>query len=72
LGGVLFALAHLRAFCFTATTHPTCVFPLLTNDTHIVGFALNVLPIFLKFQKEFDAIKSLMQLMKCVIWSPQG
>jgi hypothetical protein len=72
LGGVLFALAHLRAFCFTATAHPTCVFPLLTNDMHIVGLTLNVLPIFLQLQKEFGAIKNLVQLTKCVIWSPQG
>jgi hypothetical protein len=43
LGGVLFALVHLRTFHPTTTTHPNCVFLLLTNDTHIVGFASNVL-----------------------------
>jgi hypothetical protein len=47
LGGVLFVLAHLRALHPTTTTHPTCVFPLLANDMHIVGPTLDVVLVFL-------------------------
>jgi hypothetical protein len=34
LGGMLFALAHLHTFHHIATTHLTCVFLSLVNDTH--------------------------------------
>ncbi len=50
LGGILFALTHFH------TLHPfivallTCVFPLLENNTHIVGLALNMLIVFLWLQ----------------------
>jgi hypothetical protein len=47
LGGVLFALIHLHALCPIVVTHPTCVFPSLVDDTHIVGLASNVAPSFL-------------------------
>jgi hypothetical protein len=42
LGGVFFALIHFRAFRLIAATHPTCVFPSLAYDTHIVGPTLDV------------------------------
>jgi len=47
LGGMLFTLIHFRIFRHIATTHLTCVFPLLVNDTHIICPTLDVLPIFL-------------------------
>jgi len=47
-GGMLFALAHLCVLHLTITTHPACVFFSLANDTHMVGFASNVVLIFLQ------------------------
>jgi len=72
LGGVLFALVHLCILHPIATTHPTYVFPSLTNDTHIVGLASNMVPIFMWLQEKFVALGLLMQPTKCVIWSPHG
>jgi hypothetical protein len=46
LRGVLFALTHFRVLHPTTTTHPTCVFPLLVDDTHIIGLASDVLLYF--------------------------
>jgi hypothetical protein len=66
LGRVLFALVHFCAFCPIVVTHPTCVFPSLAYDTHIVGTTLDVLLIFLRLQEEFDTLKLLVQLTKCV------
>jgi hypothetical protein len=54
LGGMLFALVHFRALHFTATTHLTCVFPSLADDTHMIGFALDVLPIFCNYKKNLE------------------
>jgi len=56
LGGALFALAHLCALHLTIIAERTCVFHLLANDTHIVGLALDVVPIFLRLQHEFLAL----------------
>jgi hypothetical protein len=63
---MLFALTHLCTFHPTATTHPTCVFPSLANDTHIVGPTSYVLLIFLQLQEEFGALGLLVQSSKCV------
>jgi hypothetical protein len=37
LGGTLFVLTHFYSHHPTITTHPTCVFHMLVDDTHIVG-----------------------------------
>jgi len=47
MGGMLFALTHLRTFHPTTTTHPTCVYNSLVNDTHMVGLVSDMLAIFL-------------------------
>jgi hypothetical protein len=54
LGVVLFALAHFRALHSIATTHLTCVFPSLANDTHMIGPTLDVLPIFCNYRKNLE------------------
>jgi hypothetical protein len=69
-GRMLFALVHFRTFHPTSTSHPTCVFPSLVDDMHIIGPTLDVLHVFIWLQKEFGALGFLMQLMKCVVWSP--
>jgi len=37
LGGALFALAHFRPLHFIANHFPSCLFPSITNDIHIIG-----------------------------------
>jgi hypothetical protein len=46
LGGMLFALVHFHALHPTAVTHPTCVFPSLANDMHLIDPTLDVSPFF--------------------------
>jgi hypothetical protein len=36
LGGALFALAHLRALHSIVSHFPSCLFPSIVNDTHII------------------------------------
>ncbi len=47
LGKTLFVLVHLHAFWFTIPTHSTCVFISLVDDMHIIGFASNVVFVFM-------------------------
>jgi hypothetical protein len=53
LGGVLFVLFHLCGIHHIATTHLTCVFFSLADDTHIIGFASNVILISLQLKQKF-------------------
>ncbi len=36
-GGALFVLAHFRALRSTTNHFPSCLFPSIANDTHIIG-----------------------------------
>jgi len=36
-GGALFALTHFRALCCTVSHFPSCLFPFIIDDTHIIG-----------------------------------
>ncbi len=36
LGVVLFALAHFRALYFTTINFPSCLFPSIIDETHII------------------------------------
>ncbi len=47
LVGVLFVLVHLFVLRPIAITHPICVFPVLVDDTHIVGLTSYVVFVFL-------------------------
>jgi hypothetical protein len=49
-------------FCPIATTHPTCVFLSLADDTHIVGLPLDVVIVFLQLEQKFSTLKLLVQL----------
>jgi len=69
---VLFTVAHFHVLHSIIIAHPTCVFLSLVDDTHIIGSALDVLLDFLQLMKEFGTLRLLMQLTKCVAWSPQG
>jgi len=51
LGGVLFALVHLCVLHRIVTTHPTCVFLSLVDDTHIVVATSDVLPFLCNYRR---------------------
>jgi len=51
---MLFALIHFHVLHPIAATHPTCVFPSLANDMHIVGFALDVLSFFCDYKRNLE------------------
>lgn len=69
-GGALFALAHLRVVHLITTTHATCVFPSLIDDTHIVGPISNVVPTFLQLHAELTTLRFCTQPTKSVVWFP--
>jgi len=52
--GTLFALICLHALCLTIVAHLNYIFPLLADDTHIVGLASNVVPIFYDYMRSFQ------------------
>jgi len=68
---MLFVMVHLRIIHNIAITHLTYVFFSLANDTHIVGFASNVILVFLQLKQKFSTLRFSVQLTKCVVWSPQ-
>jgi len=70
LGGMLFVLVHFHALRLIVATHPICVFPFLTDDTHIVGPTLNVVLAFLRLQEELLVMGFSVQPTKCVSWFP--
>jgi hypothetical protein len=55
---MLFVLVHLCVLCPTTTTHPTCVFLSLENDTHIIGFYIKCGSLFFsQLQEEFSTLR---------------
>ncbi len=68
----MFTLVHFCVLHPTLVTHPTCVFPSLANDNHIIGLASNVLLVFLQLQEKFGTLGLLVQPTKYVAWSPLG
>jgi hypothetical protein len=66
---MLFVLAHLCILHPTITTHPTCVFPSLANDTHIASPASDVLLTFLHLYEELLALGLSVYSSKCATWS---
>ncbi len=64
----MFVIVHICVLRPTIVAHRTCVFPLLANDTHIVGPISNVLPFFLIIGgvwriKTFNVIDELCRLV---------
>jgi hypothetical protein len=66
--------------CFSSLSHsspynnnpPYLCFPFVVDDTHIVGLASNVVPIFLRLQHDFSSLRLLVQPTKCIAWFSQG
>jgi len=69
-GGALLALAHFRAFRFTISHFPSCLFPSIVHDIHIINPPSIVSFAYEHFQTKLHAIGFPIQLQKCVAWSP--
>jgi len=72
LGGALFALVHFRALCSIVSHFPSCLFPFIVDDIHIICPPSIVSSIHEHFKIEFHVIGFSIQLKKCVTWSPFG
>jgi len=70
LGGALFVLTHFRALHSTSNHFPSCLFPSIVDDTHIIGPPSIVSYVYEHFQTKFHVIGFSIQLQKCVAWSP--
>jgi hypothetical protein len=71
-GGALFALAHFRALCSIASHFPSCLFPSIVDDIHILNPPSIVSFAYEHFQIELRAISLSIQPQKCVAWSSSG
>ncbi len=72
LGGPLFVLTHFRALSSIVNHFPSCLFPSIVDDTHIISPPLVVSFAYGHFQTKFRAIVLSIQPHKCVAWSPSG
>lgn len=72
LGGPLFAMAHFTALRATAVAHPTCLFPSLSDDTHIIGPPADILAALSTLTSELALLGLRVQPQKCLGWSPSG
>ncbi len=60
----LFALAHLQALCSIINNFPSCSFPSITNDTHIIGPPFIVSSEYEHFEIKFHVISLFIQPQK--------
>jgi hypothetical protein len=72
LGRALFALTHFNALRFIANDFPSCLFPSIVDDTHIIGPFSIVSFAYEHFQTKLHVIGLSIQPHKCVAWSPSG
>jgi hypothetical protein len=70
LGKTLFTLTYFHVFCPTVKAHLTYVYPLFTNDMHIIGYILDMVRTFLQLQVKFVTLRLSIQPTKCVAWFP--
>ncbi len=70
LKGLLFALAHYRALLKTIVWAPNCIFPSLTNDTHIMGPLSEITHTFDHLSTELTLARLKVKVLKCKFWSP--
>jgi hypothetical protein len=66
----LFTLAHFRALHFIVSHFPSCLFPSIANNIHIIGPPSIVSFIYKHVHIELRAIGVSIQLKKCIAWSP--
>jgi hypothetical protein len=70
LGVALFTLTHFRALGSIVNHFPSCLFPSITNDTHIISPLSIVSSTYEHFQTKLCATSLSIQPQKCVAWSP--
>jgi hypothetical protein len=68
LGRAVFALTHFRALCFIANQFPSCLFPSIIDDNHIINPLSIVSSTYEHFQIKPYAIGLSIQPHKCVAW----
>jgi hypothetical protein len=66
LGGALFVLTHFRALCFIINHFPSCLFPSITDDIHIIGPFSIISYVYEHFQIELHTLGLSIQPHKCV------
>ncbi len=71
-GGALFLLAHFRTLCSTISHFPSCLFPSIADDIHMISPLSIVSCTYEHFQIEFHVMSLCIQPYKCVAWSPFG
>ncbi len=69
-GGALLVLAHFRALCSKISYFPSCLFPSIANDIHIIGPLSIISYAYEHFRTKLHVIGLSIQLQKCVTWSP--
>jgi len=72
LGGLLFTLAHYWILLKTNTHAPSCVFPSLVDDTHIMGSMSEITHTFDHFSTQLTLVGFRVKVSKCKLWSPSG
>ncbi len=70
--GPLFALAHYWAFLETIMRAPSCIFPSLANDTHIVGLMNEITYAFDHLLTQLALVGLKVTVSKCKFWNPFG
>ncbi len=72
IGGFSFALTHYRTLLKTITHAPSCIFPSLANDTHIMGPLSEIIHVFYNLCTKLILIGLRVKVSKCNLWSPLG
>jgi hypothetical protein len=72
LGGLLFTLAHYRAFLENIVQAPNSVFPSLTDETHIMGPMNEISCAFDHLSTQLTQVGLRVKVLKCKFKSPLG
>jgi hypothetical protein len=72
LGRAQFALANFKVLRSIANHFPSCLFPSIIDDTHIIGPLSIISSTYEHFHTEFRVIGLFIQPKKCIAWSPYG
>jgi hypothetical protein len=67
----MFILTHFKVLCFTTSCFPSCLFPSIANDTHIINPPSIVSYAYKHFKINLYAT-CLILPQKCVTWSPSS
>jgi hypothetical protein len=69
-GGALFPLVHFKTLHSTTSRFPSCLFPYIADDIHIIGPPSIISYAYEHFQIVFCGINIFIQPQKCATWSP--